>query len=611
MYGRLGHRSIGWILAGIAAVIVAGFIFSNWIDHWGSRLVSQGISAYSKGDWDQTALLARQRLKEAPQDEDALRLAARAMARKDRDQTAISTYSRIELRMMSAEDFFLLGRALSRTGQDDLALKALESARSADPDRLENLHQLAQVYFRKDRPAAAEAIAERLLVAPGWEARGKWILGTCLAARHDSAGAARALSSAFKLDPKGNAAAPQPIGPLRMLLVRSLLQSGSPAEAERIILSLPDSDIDPERSWLLSRAFLQQKAWSQAYAALQRAGNYRSQWPLEPEPAIHVGAEKCSGCHRSIYQSVLASRHATTFARPQDPKAFSFPDHRVPDPVDASISQTFAPGTDGIRVETQIGDQIYRAVARYAFGSPDHYVTLVGPDEKGRPRMLRISSYHSPKGSGLDLTSGVPPHPSDPIDFLGNALIPGDGERRCLGCHTTNFHSIEARTGPESADHAIGCEACHGPGGNHVLARETQFEDPAILAPRKSSAEVVNGVCGRCHGLAHVENITGSVDDPAWLRFQSITMPRSRCYTASGELLHCATCHDPHRNAEKSPAFYEAKCLTCHATGKTPCPINPTNDCITCHMPKTWVQATHAFKSDHNIRVHTQKTTKP
>ena len=180
----------------------------------------------------------------------------------------------------------------------------------------------------------------------------------------------------------------------------------------------------------------------------QRAGSYRDEWPLEPEPAPHVGAARCGSCHVSIYRSVLASHHATTFSRPRDPGALSFPDHRVPDPADPRVSQAFKPGEDGIRVETRVNDQVYRAVARYAFGSPDHYVTLVGPDDQGRARMLRISSYHSPRGSGLDLTSGVPPHPKDPVDFLGNALIPGDGERRCLGCHTTNFHSIEVQAGP-------------------------------------------------------------------------------------------------------------------------------------------------------------------
>src|SRR5207244_12485462 len=109
-------------------------------------------------------------------------------------------------------------------GQDRLALKSLEAARAAEPDRLEALDELARVYFRLNRAAAAEAIAERLAREPGWEARALLMLGTCLDARNDSAGAVRALRRAFALDPEGRAAAPHPARPLRLLLVRSLLR---------------------------------------------------------------------------------------------------------------------------------------------------------------------------------------------------------------------------------------------------------------------------------------------------------------------------------------------------------------------------------------------------
>jgi hypothetical protein len=306
---------------------------------------------------------------------------------------------------------------------------------------------------------------------------------------------------------------------------------------------------------------------------------------------------------------VLASRHATTFSRPRELQALSLPEKPVPDPADPTGQHRFQPAEDSLRVETRVGDRVFRALARYAFGSADHYVTLVGPDERGRPRMLRISAYHSPKGSGLEVTHGLPPHPADPWEFLGDPLVPGDGDRRCLGCHTTNLHAIEVNTGPESADHAIGCEACHGPGGNHVLARQADFPDPAIVAPGNATGRAINQLCERCHGLAHTEKVTGSVDDPAWLRFQSTTLYRSRCYTGSGEQLHCLTCHDPHQNAETAPAAYEAKCLSCHDSGRTPCPVNPANGCTECHMPRIWVQATHAFKADRKIRVHTRRPT--
>jgi hypothetical protein len=222
--------------------------------------------------------------------------------------------------------------------------------------------------------------------------------------------------------------------------------------------------------------------------------------------------------------------------------------------------------------------------------------------------MLRISAYHSPKGSGLDITSGVAPHPSDPAVFLGNELIPGDGERRCLTCHVTNLHAVEFQTGPEAADHAIGCEACHGPGGNHLLAQEGEFPDQAIIVSKNSTPRTINQVCERCHGMAHTETISGSDDDPAWLRFQTTTMYRSPCYVASGEKLSCVTCHDPHRNADTSPSYYVDRCMTCHGPGGTDCPVNPKSGCIDCHMPSVWVQATHTFRTDHNIRIHQRRT---
>ena len=166
---KRGRR--GWsITAGLVVLIGAGAGLWWWAGH-DVGPVAEGLSAYDRQDWDRAVLLARRRLKDAPDDQDALRLAARTIARQGRDQAAIATYSHLELKGMTAEDYFLMGRALSHTGQDDLALKSLEAARDADPDRLETLDELAQVYYRKDRPVAAEGLARRLLQEPGREAR--------------------------------------------------------------------------------------------------------------------------------------------------------------------------------------------------------------------------------------------------------------------------------------------------------------------------------------------------------------------------------------------------------------------------------------------------------
>ena len=608
---RLQERSQHlWWITGIVTVLLSGGVGCWW---WQSRhlsdLVAQGASAYARGEFSRVDLLARQRLKVAPDDAGALLLAARAAARQNRDQAAIAIYSRLELRLITAEDYFLLGRASSRLGQDDSAVKALEAARAADPDRPETLDELAQVYFRKDRFAAAEETALRLVQIPGWEARGQLMLGTFRSVRHDPAGAVRALRRGFELDPAGKTIAPRPPGPLLNLLVRSLLETREPALARHYLESSPVAGRGVEAAWLLSRCFLQEKNREQADLAFSEARSYRDQHPIEPEPAPFVGAARCALCHPSTYKSVLASRHATTFALALEPRSVPLPDRPLPDPGDPRVSHTFQRSSDGICVESRVGNQVFRAVAKYAFGSPDHFVTLVGPDDRGQSRMLRMSYFDSPRGSGWDVTGGVPLHPADPEEFLGKALDACDGARRCLSCHTTNFRAIEHQVGPESSDRSIGCEGCHGPGGHHVLAAEAQLSDPAIIMPGQEHGDAINQMCSRCHGLPHPETITGPEDDSGWLRFQNITLSRSRCYTESGGKLNCVTCHDPHRNAETSAARNEAKCLSCHNSARgpnrnRPCPVNPARGCIACHMPKIWVQTTHSLKSDHNIRVH-------
>jgi hypothetical protein len=388
-----------------------------------------------------------------------------------------------------------------------------------------------------------------------------------------------------------------------MLLVRSLLASAQPAEARRVLATIAGSGSDPESAWLLSRCFLQERAWDRAAEALRAAGSYRDDHPLEPEPAPYVGEARCAGCHRSAYEALLTSRHSKTFARAEDPRSVPWPERPLPDPGAPEVSHRYQRREDGVHVQTTVGDRVLRAVARYALGSPDHYVTLTGPDERGRSRLLRISHYHSPKGTGWDVSTGLDPRPADAELYLGGWLDPGDGERRCLECHTTNFRAIEDRVGPESADRAMGCERCHGPGGHHVAAVEADFPDPAIVSPGRAPEQTVNRLCGQCHGLADAHPFTGEPDDPGWYRFQVKRLEESRCSIASGGRLHCATCHDPHRAVETRAAPYEARCLSCHGAGQTTCPVNPARGCVECHMPRVWRQPTHSFQSDHKIRI--------
>jgi hypothetical protein len=90
-----------------------------------------------------------------------------------------------------------------------------------------------------------------------------------------------------------------------------------------------------------------------------------------------------------------------------------------------------------------------------------------------------------------------------------------------LKCHATTTRSARERTGPEAADHAIGCEGYHGPGGLHPAAIAVQFPDPAILNLTRASPAALNQLCGGCHSQ-HLLEMPASKADPAWARFPGL-----------------------------------------------------------------------------------------
>ena len=197
---------------------------------------------------------------------------------------------------------------------------------------------------------------------------------------------------------------------------------------------------------------------TRAATLLKPSDSFRPLHPLEHEPAPYVGAARCAACHSEIYRSLSTSKHATTFSRPQDLNKLVLPSNPVPDPGNPQVTHGFKRQDEKLQVETRVGEEVQRAVINYAFGSRDHFMTFVGRDDQGRSRMLRISHYHSARGSGWDLSTGLPQRPDNPHEYLGTTLLEGDGVRRCLFCHTTNFRAALDQAGPEAADLAIGCE---------------------------------------------------------------------------------------------------------------------------------------------------------
>jgi hypothetical protein len=148
----------------------------------------------------------------------------------------------------------------------------------------------------------------------------------------------------------------------------------------------------------------------------------------------------------------------------------------------------------------------------------------------------------------------------------------------------------------------------------------TAYERRDWPAAATLAREAVTGLCARCHSP---RGRSVQPTDADAVRFQGTTLTWSRCYQESQGGMSCITCHDPHHDAVTSPSHYQAKCLACHGAspesdkgdhGRAPvlvegvrrvtCTVNPTAQCLGCHMPKTHSAVPHTTFTDHDIRAH-------
>ncbi|MBW3542413.1 MAG: hypothetical protein KY476_19280, partial [Planctomycetes bacterium] len=284
-----------------------------------------------------------------------------------------------------------------------------------------------------------------------------------------------------------------------------------------------------------------------------------------------------------------------------------------------------------VQVETlrEEGSQhVLRREAAYVVGSGSHARAFVA-EENGYLTQLPLAWFA--EGKRWRLSPGYELHNRR----FERPIVPA-----CIACHgglavhlrpTRNRYRLPIEDG-------IGCERCHGPGESHVaLHRSRADERPAsdpIVEPAHLSAERANDVCLQCHLQGDVSIYEASADAfsfrpgdrlsdhrldflietdaPAAFGVAShgARMMQSRCFLESGRQLTCVHCHHAHRPVRAfEAAYYERKCLTCHAVESCTRPEEPRVStsgplgCVLCHMPQRKTrEGQHLVFTDHCIR---------
>lgn len=96
-----------------------------------------------------------------------------------------------------------------------------------------------------------------------------------------------------------------------------------------------------------------------------------------------------------------------------------------------------------------------------------------------------------------------------------------DFAKGCIGCHATGWNGVDDSSGwnqltmaPTARgfrfqDTGVTCEACHGPGGKHVLVPGKGN----IVNPVKLTIKQQNDLCGSCHGRGEARELAGTDRD--------------------------------------------------------------------------------------------------
>ena len=378
-------------------------------------------------------------------------------------------------------------------------------------------------------------------------------------------------------------------------------------------------------------------------------------WPLYPDAApAHVGSEACAECHAAEYKAWRGSHHDLAMQVASEGSVLGDFENRIFEQRGV-VTRFFrrdgrflvdTTGADGERGEFEVA---------YTFGVTPLQQYLLGfPD--GRYQALTVAWDSRPASEGGQRWFHLyPDEDIPPGDELHWTAPAHNWNFACAECHSTrlrkNYDAAADRYATDWAEINVGCEACHGPGADHVSAARLARDDSAAYPADHGLAMTLAGpgewqfgrdartatrvpgrdggsepeLCGRCHArrsqisedyvhgrpLSDTHRVEllregryfpdGQVLDEVYVYGSFL---QSRMYAAG---VTCSDCHEPHSLELRAEG--DGACFQCHAAAAYGTPehhFHPVDSesarCVSCHMPERTYMVVDP-RRDHSMRI--------
>ncbi len=345
-----------------------------------------------------------------------------------------------------------------------------------------------------------------------------------------------------------------------------------------------------------------------------------------------VGEQECSSCHAQEVNDWRESHHDYAMAV-ADSATVRGDFSNVKFNQDGDTYRFFrrngrymveAPGSDG-----QVRE--YEVTHTFGWTPLQQYLVDFG---KGKLQALNVA-WDTREERWFSMHPEEEIGPGDWLHWSGGAM---NWNSMCADCHSTQ---LEENYIPESdsfhttwSSINVSCEACHGPGKQHVEFMRSEKAGEASQERIRKDLDLTGGSsqiqqiekCARCHALR--EKLVDYFDhDKEFMDHFNPDLPRPEMYFADGQIreevyvygsflqskmfqqeVECSDCHDPHSLELKANVTDNTLCMQCHEPSydtpeHTKHKMNTeASQCINCHMTGRYYMEVD-YRRDHSFRV--------